>query len=978
MGSGKPAALLAFLGLAARREALRDELIELLWCNLDPERARLSLRQALFQIRSALGADAIAADRTRIRLAEDVAVDALDFRSAADADLPDALERYSGHFLDGISFPGAAMFEQWAERERSRLGGTLKRWGRRHIDGALTQGRRDESVSVARSVRDLFPRDQDAWLVLIETALAAGDRPLARVEADVLARWLADDGIEASDAVTGVLKRLHRGELGGAEAGDRFEAEFVGREAELSLLLTAAYATATGEGRHAHVQGPAGIGKTRLLREFAHRCRGGRTRGVLVSALPSDRTIPFAYCARIAERLGALPGAGAVAPASAAILVAMAPTLSLVFRGTDRPRDIDPLGRALALRDLIESVGAERPLVLLLDDLHWADPPSVAALQRLAEDVPRHVYLVTSSRPPLVIAGQRRSVQRELTPLSDEQVRAMLLSLGLMADQDRSRDAVAAITAASGGSPLYVLQLVREGLEEGWLRRDGHVLAVTLTIRELRAATGLDPIGRRLGALCAEDAEVMLILACHGAALDAGALAAITGRDVAPSLARLSAVELVSPAHEGWMCAHDIIAEQVIARTPGAARADVQGQLGRALASRAGEMSAARLAARHLIAAGDHASLTRLAERLARSQRSSGLPGDGALVVSELVGEELGAAEQRRLVQGLPWNLRIRRRRFALAGGAVALAVAVLALYWSRATARHLAVMQLPLSSTPLLSDQKTWILRPPLIVEVRDARGRLVVDRDDSLELALRDSITGERVLTRVPLINGRATVERIVGRQLAATLATVRAPHLRDSAQVPIRFPREYPASLSFQAFDVAGVSVTPRTPTLRVPPGAGIAGDVTVAYTTRLSDETIVYAWTPTWGDPARQVHRLGYLSSPFTNRLRTDALAFIAPRVAGEYFVVLIAVPEEDERFALSGTNWALKRPVWGDGNDVAAWNADSLRQLALGHADGISATYLTRFEGVVQYMPRRFKPAVLRVVVDPSVKLIAAE
>src|SRR5437763_9960274 len=120
LGPGKPLALLAYL--AVRREARRDELVDLLWGDSAEANARNAFRQALHRVRTALGEEIIPPDRDRVIMAptNSLWIDRDDFVSALDReDAARAVELYRGEFLEGFDI-GESGFLNWVDGERLR------------------------------------------------------------------------------------------------------------------------------------------------------------------------------------------------------------------------------------------------------------------------------------------------------------------------------------------------------------------------------------------------------------------------------------------------------------------------------------------------------------------------------------------------------------------------------------------------------------------------------------------------------------------------------------------------------------------------------------------------------------------------------------------------------------------------------------------------------------------------------------------
>lgn len=122
----KVVALLAYLLLAGRKGRFhrRDQLVGLLWPELDQAHARTALRKAVHAVRAALGADALVSrGDEELALADGaLSCDAIEFLAAIDAGhLAHAMERYRGDLLPGFHVGDCAEFERWLEAERLSL-----------------------------------------------------------------------------------------------------------------------------------------------------------------------------------------------------------------------------------------------------------------------------------------------------------------------------------------------------------------------------------------------------------------------------------------------------------------------------------------------------------------------------------------------------------------------------------------------------------------------------------------------------------------------------------------------------------------------------------------------------------------------------------------------------------------------------------------------------------------------------------------
>ena len=281
--------------------------------------------------------------------------------------------------------------------------------------------------------------------------------------------------------------------------------ELVGREGELRAACAALDDVRDGHVRVLVLLGEAGIGKSALLGAIAARARA-RTRPPLVlagRAAEHERDVPFAVAVDALDthvaglhpsRLGALgPDLGRVLPAAAGHDAAVETAAG------------DPAGRVRhhrALASLLEMLGRERPFVLLLDDLHWADDASLELVLHLLRRPPPVAHLLAVALRPaarmsrLLDAACRAPgfEQLSLGPLGGAAAQDLLSGVGDPVVRER-------LAHEARGNPLYLRELARAAAGQG------DSLPATLTAVIGSELAELGPAARRLadGAAVAGD-----------------------------------------------------------------------------------------------------------------------------------------------------------------------------------------------------------------------------------------------------------------------------------------------------------------------------------------------------------------------------------------------------------------------------------------------------------------------------------------
>jgi ATP/maltotriose-dependent transcriptional regulator MalT len=219
----------------------------------------------------------------------------------------------------------------------------------------------------------------------------------------------------------------------------------------------------TGAGGCLAVEGEPGIGKTRLLAEL-RRQAGERGHLVLAgSAEEFERDIPFAVWADALDAYVTATMDNGWDDGLLNQLSAVLPSLPATGDGSNGVVAEERYRTHRAVRRLLELMATEKPLVLVLDDLHWSDAGSeelLAALLRREMPAPILIGLGYRSgrAPPRLVSalGTAPATIMKLAPLNEEEC-AELAGEGLDAQ------ALAAVIREGGGNPFYTLQLARAG-----------------------------------------------------------------------------------------------------------------------------------------------------------------------------------------------------------------------------------------------------------------------------------------------------------------------------------------------------------------------------------------------------------------------------------------------------------------------------------------------------------------------------------
>ncbi|MBV8361988.1 MAG: AAA family ATPase, partial [Deltaproteobacteria bacterium] len=298
-----------------------------------------------------------------------------------------------------------------------------------------------------------------------------------------------------------------------AAAAVRGLTPFVGREDELRSLITRWERSREGEGQVALIIGEAGIGKSRLLQRFHELISDGSHAWLEAAAAPFFQNTPFHAIAELLRQLvgpASLPAADEQAASDgkaqlesnerleqleSALVHAglkvdeaiplLAPLINLPASAKYPPPRIPPEHqRRRLLAMLVEWVlGAARalPLVILIEDLHWADASTLEVVQLLAEQgTAAHLLVLCTARPEFHPPWPLRAHHTQITlnRLNTRNVRDMVAQIA--ARNALANETLDAIVERTSGVPLFVEELTRAVLEKGGAKLSRREIPVTL------------------------------------------------------------------------------------------------------------------------------------------------------------------------------------------------------------------------------------------------------------------------------------------------------------------------------------------------------------------------------------------------------------------------------------------------------------------------------------------------------------------
>jgi DNA-binding SARP family transcriptional activator len=401
ISSRKAEALVALLALQEQRPIARDKVCGLLWPDVHEQQARHSLRQTLLTIRKAMSDALISDERTLALDASCVAVDVVQLQTLLDSATREALvaaaDLYRGDLLDGMTL-SEQPFEQWLSLERERLRAAMIRGLTRLIELDSDAGRISDAVTACTQLLQLDPLNEQAHRTLMRLQLRQGRRTSALQVYQSFARRLkAEIGVEPEPETKQLYVELESAALVREERrpqplvapraamSDRIvlvrpHTPEVTRQAELEALHQAfARAIASPPGACV-VLGEAGVGKTHLCDRFAREVSSSDVRVLRGCCFESEQVLPFSLWANLisnANMAGDAQLMAAVSDDARAELARLIPDLDAVPPARDSS---EPVRLFRAVEALLLQIARSARLLLILEDLHWADEMSLRLL----------------------------------------------------------------------------------------------------------------------------------------------------------------------------------------------------------------------------------------------------------------------------------------------------------------------------------------------------------------------------------------------------------------------------------------------------------------------------------------------------------------------------------------------------------------------------------------------------------------------
>lgn len=453
-------AVLLYLSVERGRRAEREALSALLWPRSNATRRRHNLRQILYKL-NRLGVRVGASTGPLSLPIEDVW---LDFEDASlQSDEPtsvDAWSSASAKALPGYAPKFSPGFRAWLDELRSRVEGAARRRMVAALGAARRESAWDQVERLARACLELDPLNEEGTLALAEAIAISGSKAKAIA---LLDSYSAELGPTASEArlPAELLKRRLNNRLPRRPRG-MSQVPMIGRDADIAALAQIAENVKAGHATSHLVFGPKGIGKSRVLHEFArHQAVAG---AIVISerASADDSNTPGLTLVRLFKAMLDKPGSLGLAPDVLAFVQQLTAKAPVPSAGVAPDSSDDALIRAVV--DLQRAIAWEGVLIIILDDAQFADTLTKRVLRQAQGCLTDERVLVVLGSSEEDAALSPASSQQKLPPLnpdaSEQLARLWFEHAGVTPEASTTET----IAIASGGNPFIVREAVLASL----------------------------------------------------------------------------------------------------------------------------------------------------------------------------------------------------------------------------------------------------------------------------------------------------------------------------------------------------------------------------------------------------------------------------------------------------------------------------------------------------------------------------------
>ncbi len=508
--SAKVFALVAYIALQPDKAHSREQLASLLWGETSNQRAYASLRQALYSIRQVLGAEAdallqVERESITFRRLDTIQLDAWSFLDAWQReDFARVVDLYGGLLLDGLKLSDCPEYESWLFLQREGFEQKTVMALQKHVARLLSDSAYDLALPHAKRLIDLDFLNEEGHRLLMQIYAAQGDLPAARRQYQLCVELLERElGVEPASATTLLFQQLDdisqpqldRNPDPIRAVDPVSELPIVERDAELAALTQAWDGIADSSQNLLLIQGEIGAGKSRLIQEFVRQHEIDRS--LTGRCFEVDVNTPLAPWSDLLRPLAQPGWQREIAGLKAVWMREVARIVPALSGDYDEEPDSTVFAekRLRLLQGIVHCLMqlGSSPLLLVFEDLHWADETSLELLHYATRQLSHEPILFIGTFRP---GNPNRRLQQLIHSVEDAAPVIQIHSLSEKAVQSLVTTASFAMPPSlvqqlyqfSIGNPFVLVETLRavaERVEQGLNITAGSQVPVSERVRQL-------------------------------------------------------------------------------------------------------------------------------------------------------------------------------------------------------------------------------------------------------------------------------------------------------------------------------------------------------------------------------------------------------------------------------------------------------------------------------------------------------------
>ena len=475
LGHRHDRALLSYLCLNQQRRIERDFLAELLWGS--SQGRRHSLAQSLYRVCKRLPWLELERHSDYVRLtAANAIVDVLQILDGSHDAQGLSFQSITQDFLADTQIPDAVNFEQWRDATRASIINHVSKVLGARIEAAEKTKNWTSAIENAQILLKLQPYDERAVCALASALSSTDKLSVALAELDDFIK--SYNGAFAShgkpDQAIAFRNRLAAAysAISEVEGSSPVRSRFVGRQVELKRLADLLRAAERGRCQAIALFGQPGTGKSRLAEQFLRLATIKGARIFSGKCAQAERRVPYSGIGATIQNGVRSTDLRTLGPQWIQLLERLVPQISTGDAFDPGGRDVTARWLFEGAARLLENICAATPLVLCIEDVHWADAGTISLLsyvRRRLIDSPILILLTVrtaEARWNVVTLDLLQStvepIERlDVGPLGTDELFALAHATLESANIAISDDEVAGLVSQCGGNPLFLIELIR-------------------------------------------------------------------------------------------------------------------------------------------------------------------------------------------------------------------------------------------------------------------------------------------------------------------------------------------------------------------------------------------------------------------------------------------------------------------------------------------------------------------------------------